>query len=240
MNNPGVWILGATEDPIRTAGLGVVVEYANQHRQPQWIKPSTLRWDYTLFGAPESAQPANTPDHTFDMVFEKIPGGAGKFNTWLVNGKPYPHENEFVLQQGARYRLIFRNRTDDAHPMHLHRHQLELTEINGTRPPASSRTPSSSPITAAPASTSPPTNPASPSSTATSSSTWTTASKPSSATPKGFSLPDVAAIFSRGLHERQSLNANALLSQIAFDWRSDRVALLFTFTHRPGSKSCAP
>ncbi len=65
------------------------------------------------------------------MIFEKIPSGSGKFNTWLVNGKPYPHENEFVLQQGARYRLIFRNRTDDAHPMHLHRHQLELTEING-------------------------------------------------------------------------------------------------------------
>jgi FtsP/CotA-like multicopper oxidase with cupredoxin domain len=67
------------------------------------------------------------------MVFEKIPGGSGKFNTWLVNGKPYPHEQEFVLQQSARYRLIFRNRTDDAHPMHLHRHQFELTEINGRK-----------------------------------------------------------------------------------------------------------
>src|ERR1700744_5527502 len=27
MNNPGVWILGGTEDNIRTAGLGVIVEY---------------------------------------------------------------------------------------------------------------------------------------------------------------------------------------------------------------------
>jgi FtsP/CotA-like multicopper oxidase with cupredoxin domain len=133
MNHPGIWILGATEDPIRSAGLGIVVEYANQHRQPQWFKPSTLRWDYTVFGALEGAQPPRTPDHTFDMVFEKIPGGSGRFNTWLVNGKPYPHDQEFVLQQGARYRLIFRNRTDDAHPMHLHRHQLELTEINGTK-----------------------------------------------------------------------------------------------------------
>ena len=26
------------------------------------------------------------------------------------------------MKQGVRYRLIFRNRTDDAHPMHLHRH----------------------------------------------------------------------------------------------------------------------
>ena len=133
MNHPGVWILGATEDPIRAAGLGIVVEYANQHRQPQWLKPSTLRWDYTIFGASEGTQLPRTPDHIFDMVFEKIPSGSGKFNTWLVNGKPYPHEQEFVLQQGARYRLVFRNRTDDAHPMHLHRHQLELTEINGRK-----------------------------------------------------------------------------------------------------------
>ena len=45
------------------------------------------------------------PDQTIEMVFEKIPSGAGKFNLWLVNGKPYPHENEFVLKQGTRYRL---------------------------------------------------------------------------------------------------------------------------------------
>jgi FtsP/CotA-like multicopper oxidase with cupredoxin domain len=50
-----------------------------------------------------------------------------------VNGKQYPHEREFVLKQGTRYRLIFRNRTDDAHPLHLHRHQFELVEMNGTK-----------------------------------------------------------------------------------------------------------
>jgi FtsP/CotA-like multicopper oxidase with cupredoxin domain len=67
------------------------------------------------------------------MVFEKIPRGAGKFNTFLVNGKPYPHEREFVLQEGMRYRLVMRNRTDDAHPMHMHRHLWELVEINGKK-----------------------------------------------------------------------------------------------------------
>jgi FtsP/CotA-like multicopper oxidase with cupredoxin domain len=129
MNNPGVWIIGATEDEIRTSGLGVIVEYANQHKAPFWHAPSTLRWDYHIFGATDSA-PAKEPDHTIEMVFEKIPGGSGNFNTWLINGKPYPHEKEFVLTQGARYRLIYRNRTDDAHPMHLHRHNVEITEIN--------------------------------------------------------------------------------------------------------------
>jgi FtsP/CotA-like multicopper oxidase with cupredoxin domain len=131
MNQPGVWILGATEDRIRNIGLGIVVEYENQHRQPQWIKPTGPAWDYTLFG--KAGAEAPTPDETIEMIFTKIPGGSGKFNTWLVNGKPYPHEKEFVLRQGGRYRLVMRNQTDDAHPLHLHRHQFELTEMNGVK-----------------------------------------------------------------------------------------------------------
>jgi FtsP/CotA-like multicopper oxidase with cupredoxin domain len=128
MNSPGVWILGAPEDDIRSAGLGVVVEYANQSHEPQWMPPKNAVWDYTVFGRAAS-QPA--PDQTIEMVFEKIPSGSGRFNTFLVNGKPYPHEKEFVLKQGTRYRLLFRNRTDDAHPLHLHRHLFELVDING-------------------------------------------------------------------------------------------------------------
>ena len=130
MNQPGVWILGATEERIRNTGLGIVVEYENQHHPPQWVAP-VRPWDYTIFGK-VSANPV-APDQTIEMVFEKVPGGSGKFNSWLVNGKQYPHENEFVLKQGARYRLVFRNRTDDAHPLHLHRHQLELVEMNGKK-----------------------------------------------------------------------------------------------------------
>jgi FtsP/CotA-like multicopper oxidase with cupredoxin domain len=131
MNQPGVWILGATEKPIRESGLGVVVEYAGQHKPPVWIDPPRFPWDYTIFGTQGSA--ATAPNQNIELIFEKIPGGAGKFNLWLVNGKPYPHEREFVLQQGTRYRLTMRNRTDDAHPMHLHRHLWELIEINGKR-----------------------------------------------------------------------------------------------------------
>jgi FtsP/CotA-like multicopper oxidase with cupredoxin domain len=133
MNNPGVWILGATDEKVRSSGLGLIVEYENQHSEPRWIPASKDPWDYTLFGAPNPTEPARSPDQTIDMAFEKIPSGSGRFNTFLVNGKPYPHENEFVLKQGARYRLILRNRTDDAHPLHLHRHQLELVDINGKK-----------------------------------------------------------------------------------------------------------
>ncbi len=131
MNQPGVWILGATEKMVREAGMGLVVEYAGQHRQPQWIDPPKARWDYTVFGT--TASTGQAPQQTIELTFEKIPGGAGKFNLWLVNGKPYPHDREFVLERGMRYRLVMHNRTDDAHPMHLHRHLWELAEINGKK-----------------------------------------------------------------------------------------------------------
>ena len=133
MNRPGVWILGEIDDMIRNAGLGVVIEYANQHREPQWVPQPGVFWDYTKFGQAQTQAPraGQAPAHVIDMVFEKVPGGARPYNLWTINGKPYPHEREFVLQEGQRYRINFRNRTDDSHPVHLHRHLFELIDVNG-------------------------------------------------------------------------------------------------------------
>jgi FtsP/CotA-like multicopper oxidase with cupredoxin domain len=71
MNNPGVWAFAAVDDDDRKMGMGVVVEYANRSREPQWIKPAN-DWDYAKFArtalAPE-------PDSTIALKFEKVPGG---------------------------------------------------------------------------------------------------------------------------------------------------------------------
>jgi FtsP/CotA-like multicopper oxidase with cupredoxin domain len=37
----------------------------------------------------------------------------------------------FTLHRGRRYRLKFRNASDDVHPMQLHRHGFELMRIGG-------------------------------------------------------------------------------------------------------------
>lgn len=133
MNRPGVWIMGAVEDNVRNAGLGIVVEYAGERRPPEWLPPGPAPWDYTLFGkAPDDGAAARPPVEAIEMVFDKVPRAHDdKFNEFLVNGKPYPHDREFVLHEGQRYRLTLRNRTNDAHPLHLHRHNFELTEIYG-------------------------------------------------------------------------------------------------------------
>jgi FtsP/CotA-like multicopper oxidase with cupredoxin domain len=134
MNLPGVWILGELRDAARQSGMGIVVEYANQAQpRPQWLPPPKTRWDYTIFGKTGFGKTAShaAPDETIDMVFEKVPGGPNGINHWLVNGKEYPHAREFVFRQGRRYRLVFHNRSDDSHPLHMHRHLFELVELNG-------------------------------------------------------------------------------------------------------------
>ena len=42
----------------------------------------------------------------------------------------------YMVHEGRRYRLKFRNASDDIHPLHLHRHSFELTRIGGKRRPA--------------------------------------------------------------------------------------------------------
>jgi FtsP/CotA-like multicopper oxidase with cupredoxin domain len=37
----------------------------------------------------------------------------------------------FHLKQGRRYRIRMRNESDDLHPIHLHRHSFELTNLAG-------------------------------------------------------------------------------------------------------------
>jgi FtsP/CotA-like multicopper oxidase with cupredoxin domain len=128
MKQPGVWVFGATEDSMREMGMGVVVEYAGQHGAPQWSKPQSSTWDYTVFGT-TTAIPE--PDYRFNLVFEKIPGGHGGFNRWTINGKSWPNVDPLVVKAGQRYRIVMENRSGDDHPIHLHRHTFELTRIGG-------------------------------------------------------------------------------------------------------------
>jgi FtsP/CotA-like multicopper oxidase with cupredoxin domain len=128
MKQPGVWVFGATSDHERQKGMGVVVEYAGQNGRPQWIAPAKETWDYGVFG---KTQIPPEPDGKFDLVFRKIPGERVRFNRWTINGKSFPDTDPLSVQQGKRYRMIFRNESGDTHPLHLHRHTFEITNFAG-------------------------------------------------------------------------------------------------------------
>jgi FtsP/CotA-like multicopper oxidase with cupredoxin domain len=129
MNRPGVWIFGGVRDQDRQMGLGIVVEYADQRREPRWLPPPASTWDYTVFGRDGPVLPA--PDQRVELRFEKVPGGRGGYNRWTINGESWPATNPlFTTEPGKRYRLVMTNNSGDNHPVHLHRHSFELTRIN--------------------------------------------------------------------------------------------------------------
>ena len=107
MNRAGVWILGALDDRMREMGMGVVVEYAGRRGTPQWSKPQSGNWDYTVFGA-NASHPE--PDQRIYLVFEKILGGHSGFNRWTINGKSWPDVDPLLVKAGQRYRITMENK----------------------------------------------------------------------------------------------------------------------------------
>jgi FtsP/CotA-like multicopper oxidase with cupredoxin domain len=129
MNNPGVWILGAVDDDDREVGkMGIVVEYSGKRGRPQWIPPKQKSWDYLSF----SGSIAETiPGVALPMVIERIkPPGMG-MEEWRINGKTHDPATPTVIRSGTRYRLMVSNRSDDDHPLHLHRYSFELKSVSG-------------------------------------------------------------------------------------------------------------
>jgi FtsP/CotA-like multicopper oxidase with cupredoxin domain len=128
MRNPGVWILGATDDHDRNNGMGIVFEYAGQSGPPRWLPPSNQVWNYAAFG--HAGVEAGTGE-PLPLVFENKFQGRRQVDHWTVNGKPWPKTDPLRVRRNGRYRLIFDNRSDEAHPVHLHRHTFELAKIAG-------------------------------------------------------------------------------------------------------------
>lgn len=131
MNQPGVWTLGETRDPVRRAGLGVVVEYAGRTGPAQWATPGESTWNYRDFGSAPPITAVDPERERIPLVFRSVFHGHGAFEGWSINGKSYPRTDMTYLKEGASYRLVFDNQSTEDHPVHLHRHTIELVSIAG-------------------------------------------------------------------------------------------------------------
>ncbi len=65
------------------------------------------------------------------MVFKQKFAGSRWVDHWSVNGAEFPKGKPIRVEANQRYRLIFDNQSDEAHPVHLHRHSFELRKIAG-------------------------------------------------------------------------------------------------------------
>jgi FtsP/CotA-like multicopper oxidase with cupredoxin domain len=123
MSHSGCWILGSTDDQRRSAGMGIVIEYAGVAGPPLWAAASRTVWDYTIFGGEHSPMP---PDDLVRLVFKEVSG-----HRWTINGKSFPKADPIMVYANRRYRWVLDNQSADPHPVHLHRHAFELVRVAG-------------------------------------------------------------------------------------------------------------
>jgi FtsP/CotA-like multicopper oxidase with cupredoxin domain len=121
MNNPGHWLLGSVDDPLRNGGMSIPVEYSNRTGTAQWQAPAAIDWSYVRFSAARGAN--HQPDELIEMLWE-APG------QWIVNGRPCVEVESMALQPGRRYKLRMLNATSKPHLLHLRHHRFELTRVN--------------------------------------------------------------------------------------------------------------
>jgi FtsP/CotA-like multicopper oxidase with cupredoxin domain len=130
MNAPGVWVLGEVQRHVQAMGMGIVVEYAGATGPAKWVQPPELEWDYAQFAA--AANAVAEPDAVeIPLVFDSKFEGHGNEERWTINGKSFPDAEAPPLRTGTRYRLAMKNLSTNDHPIHLHRHTFEVTNVGG-------------------------------------------------------------------------------------------------------------
>lgn len=134
-DRPGAWFLSCTQPGHVDAGERMLVVYDDHARavppEPERGIAGLTLWDYGL-GRGRPVLPAAAPGdpRTFAMT---LSGGMMGSDVWTVNGKRYPNTDPLACRKGDRVRIMLRNNSMEAHPMHLHGQSFRLLSANGRR-----------------------------------------------------------------------------------------------------------
>lgn len=73
--------------------------------------------------------PIKKIDRSLSVILE---GNMGDY-VWKLNGEEWPNVKPLKVKEGERVEMIFINKSMMSHPMHLHGHVFQVTEINGKK-----------------------------------------------------------------------------------------------------------
>ncbi len=123
--------------PIRAQGEGTTLRTGLVLATPKARIPTLSQQAETVAGALTNAQelrlraarplPAKPVDRTLQVALN---GDMAKY-TWAINGQTWPNITPLQVKKGERVELVFTNQTGMSHPMHLHGHVFQVTEIDG-------------------------------------------------------------------------------------------------------------
>jgi multicopper oxidase len=134
-DHPGAWFLYCMEPGHLDAGERMVVLYEGQERTtvpaPERELGGLALWDYGRGrGRDVLPMPATSDVRTFAVT---LGGGMMGSDVWTINGKRYPDTDPLPCRKGDRVRVVLRNHSMEAHPMHLHGQSFRLLAANETR-----------------------------------------------------------------------------------------------------------
>ena len=133
ITKPGAFLLqGISSAPLAYQQAAVLYTEGMENAPPQGVPQTLDDVDYfTYEKAGGMAGDAASPPSGAHMF--TIDGGAYGSNKWELNGKTYPNTPKIYVRRGDMVYVHFLNKTDMDHPMHLHGHVFQLTELDGKR-----------------------------------------------------------------------------------------------------------
>jgi FtsP/CotA-like multicopper oxidase with cupredoxin domain len=132
-NNPGHWLLAASEEGFGEGRLRVPLRYRGvAQKEPVMpdFQPGLRMTGYENFQALNSiaAQEPESP-----KFFEQVLSGGMHSPFWSINNQLYPDSAPLMIRKGDRVHLGYWNRSMMPHPMHLHGHFFRV--VNPALPP---------------------------------------------------------------------------------------------------------
>jgi FtsP/CotA-like multicopper oxidase with cupredoxin domain len=128
---------GEAAYPIRAQGEGTNLRTGLVLATAKARIPTLSQQAETVAGALTNAQelrlrsarplPAKPVDRTLQVALNS---DMAKY-IWAINGQTWPNITPLAVKQGERVELVFTNQTGMSHPMHLHGHVFQVTEIDG-------------------------------------------------------------------------------------------------------------
>ncbi len=135
-DHPGAWSLWCLQPGHAAAGERMAVLY-DGHERAEPVLPGTdlagLRlWE---FGMGRGRDTLPSPSGSVRSFTLTLSGGMMGNDAWTINGKIYPQTEPLRLARGELARILFRNMSMEAHPMHLHGQSFRVMALNGNRFP---------------------------------------------------------------------------------------------------------
>ncbi len=131
VTKPGAFLLQGISSAPLAFQQAAVVYTEGMENAPPLSSPQTLDGvDYFTYEKAGGVSEAPVPKAAYRFT---LGGGEYGSNKWQINGKTYPNTQKIYVHSGEDVTVSFHNKTDMDHPMHLHGHVFNLTEVDGKR-----------------------------------------------------------------------------------------------------------